>query len=284
MDDGHPLPPGETKQEKKEPLVERLKTVFSRSESEEEPAPLPFREQFAADYLALPELPDEFRTEELAAQMASLAETLLADNEKFNLTAITDARGVLVKHILDSLLCARVIRESVSPEGDTLLDVGSGAGFPALPIAAAIPGLSVIALDSTARKCVHMNDSAADAEIPNFAALAGRAEILALNADYREKYQYVTARAVANLPVLAELCLPFVAPGGLFIAMKGVSAPDEERAAAHAITALGGKVEEERRYFVPGDENPRYFLLIRKVSPTPASYPRHYAQITKKPL
>ncbi|MGM9652353.1 MAG: 16S rRNA (guanine(527)-N(7))-methyltransferase RsmG [Eubacteriales bacterium] len=284
MDDGHPLPSGE--QEKKEPLVQRLKTVFARADGEppKEADEEPFAGSFARMYLELPELPDEFRTPELAAQMASLAETLLSDNQKFNLTAITEPREVLVKHILDSLLCARLIAGVLTPQDTTLLDVGSGAGFPALPIAAAIPQLAVAAIDSTARKCVHMNDSAAEAEIPNFAALAARAEILALNQDYREKYDFVTARAVANLPVLSELCLPFVRPGGLFIAMKGKSAPEEERAAAHAIASLGGKIEEERRYFVPGDESPRYFLLIRKISPTPAAYPRHFAQISKKPL
>ena len=226
-------------------------------------------------------VPAPFRTEEIARRMGAIVEQLLIDNEKFNLTAITDPEEIFYKHILDSVLCADVI-----PAGEdvTLLDVGSGAGFPSLPIAACRENVRVTAMDATAKKCMHMNDTAAAAQISNFVAVSGRAEEFSRTKLYREQFDFVTARAVARLPILAELCLPFVKVGGCFIAMKGKTAPEELEDSIHGLQKLGGKVEDSRKYFVPGDENPRYLLTIRKISPTPAAYPRQYAQMAKKPL
>lgn len=239
-------------------------------------------------YISSAEIPAEFKTDILADKAAAIVATLLENNAKFNLTAITAPEEVLHKHILDSLLAAQALRALLPPQTAahraTLLDVGSGAGFPSLPIAAALPELSVTALDATAKKCAHMRSAAAAAELGNFRAVSGRAEELAHDGMCRERFDFVTARAVANLPVLAELCLPFVRVGGVFLAMKGKSAPDELAAAAQGIARLGGKCESSTQYFVPGDDAPRYFLTIRKISATPAAYPRQYAQITKKPL
>ena len=232
-------------------------------------------------YLACEDVPTEYRTEEIARQMGTIAEMLLIDNAKFNLTAITDEAEIFHKHILDSVLCAAAIP---AVEDGSLLDVGSGAGFPSLPVAAARPDLRVTAMDATAKKCLHMNDTAAEAQISNFAAVSGRAEDFSKTALYREHFDFVTARAVARLPILLELCLPFVKVGGCFIAMKGKTAPEEMEDSRKCLQKLGGKIEESRKYFVPGDENPRYLLTIRKISPTPAAYPRQYAQIAKKPL
>ena len=226
-------------------------------------------------------VPAPFRTEEIARRMGAIVEQLLIDNEKFNLTAITDPEEIFYKHILDSVLCAAALPDVA---GKSLLDVGSGAGFPSLPIAAAWPDLRVTAMDATAKKCMHMNDTAAAAQISNFVAVSGRAEEFSRTKLYREQFDFVTARAVARLPILAELCLPFVRVGGCFIAMKGKTAPEELEDSIHGLQKLGGKVEDSRKYFVPGDENPRYLLTIRKISPTPAAYPRQYAQMAKKPL
>ena len=226
-------------------------------------------------------VPAPFRTEEIARRMGAIVEQLLIDNEKFNLTAITDPAEIFHKHILDSVLCAAALPDVA---GKSLLDVGSGAGFPSLPIAAAWPDLRVTAMDATAKKCMHMNDTAAAAQISNFVAVSGRAEEFSRTKLYREQFDFVTARAVARLPILAELCLPFVRVGGCFIAMKGKTAPEELEDSIHGLQKLGGKVEDSRKYFVPGDENPRYLLTIRKISPTPAAYPRQYAQMAKKPL
>ena len=232
-------------------------------------------------YAACESVPAEFRNGEIAHRMGVIAEQLLIDNEKFNLTAITEGEEIFHKHILDSVLCAAAI-----PRGEdfSLLDVGSGAGFPSLPIAAARPDLRVTAMDATAKKCMHMNDTAAAAEISNFAAVSGRAEDFSKTKLYRESFDFVTARAVARLPILLELCLPFVRVGGCFIAMKGKTAPEEMEDSRKCLQKLGGTLLESRKYFVPGDENPRYLLTIRKISPTPAAYPRQYAQIAKKPL
>ena len=242
---------------------------------------LPIYEDMLRRFAACEEIPAPFRTEEIARRMGAIVEQLLIDNEKFNLTAITDPAEIFYKHILDSVLCADVI-----PAGEdvTLLDVGSGAGFPSLPIAACRENVRVTAMDATAKKCMHMNDTAAAAQISNFAAVSGRAEEFSRTKLYREQFDFVTARAVARLPILAELCLPFVRVGGCFIAMKGKTAPEELEDSIRGLQKLGGKVEDSRKYFVPGDENPRYLLTIRKISPTPAAYPRQYAQMAKKPL
>ena len=241
---------------------------------------LPIYEDMLRRFAACEEIPAPFRTEEIACRMGAIVEQLLIDNEKFNLTAITDPEEIFYKHILDSVLCADVISAG---EDVTLLDVGSGAGFPSLPIAAALPKWRITALDATAKKCAHMRSAAARAQLANFSAINGRAEDVARTAS-REKYDFVTARAVANLPVLAELCLPLCRVGGFFLAMKGKSAADEIAAAAQGIETLGGKVVSCAEYRVPGDENPRFMVLIEKVRPTPAAYPRQYGVITKKPL
>lgn len=242
---------------------------------------LPIYEDTIRRFAACEEIPAPFRTEEIACRMGAIVEQLLIDNEKFNLTAITDPAEIFHKHILDSVLCAAALPDVA---GKSLLDVGSGAGFPSLPIAAAWPDLRVTAMDATAKKCMHMNDTAAAAQISNFVAVSGRAEEFSRTKLYREQFDFVTARAVARLPILAELCLPFVRVGGCFIAMKGKTAPEELEDSIHGLQKLGGKVEDSRKYFVPGDENPRYLLTIRKISPTPAAYPRQYAQMAKKPL
>ncbi len=232
-----------------------------------------------------PLFPARFASDsDLPERLAAIVDCLMETNKKFNLTAITDPEGIVAKHILDSLLAAEAVAEAVGTSRARLLDVGSGAGFPGMPIAAACPRVAVTALDSTAKKCAYMNETAATAGIANFTALCGRAEEVAHLRNQREFYDFVTARAVANLPVLCELCLPFVREGGTFFALKGVNALNEIANAATAMAKLGGKLENSSEYHIPGDEAPRYILTIRKISPTPDTFPRHYSQITKKPL
>ena len=230
-----------------------------------------------------PLVPALFRRPETAEALGIIAEKLLADNEKFNLTAITDPEEIFCKHLLDSLLCAEKIA-GCSPAGKRLLDVGSGAGFPALPIAAALPELAVLAVDSTAKKCTHMNETAEAAGIRRFSALSGRAEAFGHDPIHRERYDFLTARAVARLPILLELCLPLLAEGGVFFAMKGKTAPEEVRDSAAALRTLGGVCEAMEEYRIPGDEGARYIVRIRKTGIVPPAYPRHYSQISKKPL
>lgn len=231
-------------------------------------------------------LPARFREDPaLASRLAVIAECLIAGNARFNLTAITEPDAIVEKHIMDSLIAADAIAAITDGAPVRLLDVGSGAGFPALPIAAALPHVSVTALDSTAKKCTYMNETAAAAGIANFTAVSGRAEELsAVGAPMRALFDFVSARAVANLPVLCELCLPFLKTGGTFIALKGANAPAEITAAKGAIAKLGAALVGAQEYHIFSDDTPRYLVTIAKTAPTPAAYPRQYSRIAKKPL
>ncbi len=220
----------------------------------------------------------------LCARLAVIADCLIEGNKRFNLTAITEPDAVIEKHIMDSLIAADAVAEIANGKPAHLIDVGSGAGFPSLPIAAALPYLTVTALDSTAKKCTYMNETAAAAGIGNFTAVTGRAEELASKPPKRASFDFVTARAVANLPVLSELCLPFLKTGGTFIALKGENAPAEITAAKSAIGKLGAALVGAQEYRILSDCAPRYLVTVAKTAPTPAAYPRQYARIAKKPL
>lgn len=233
--------------------------------------------------LSSPLVPAAYRTERVAGLCQIIADKLIEDNSKFNLTAVTEENEVFEKHILDSLLAAEVLenllRGKTAPK---LADVGSGAGFPALPIAAAIPELFVTAIDATAKKVGHIEQTAAACGFTAFHGVTGRAENLAKTLAHRERYDAVTARAVARLPILAELCLPLVRTGGVFLAMKGETAKEELADSAAILQTLGGTPESCTEYHIPSDPRPRYFVVIRKTRPTPPKYPRPYAQIAKK--
>ena len=193
-----------------------------------------------------------------------------------NLTAIREEKEIILKHYADCLLASHLL-----PENGRLLDVGCGGGFPTLPLAIVRPGLSVTAVDSTAKKLVFVRDAAKALGL-RVETLPGRAEDLGRKPDFREKYNAVTARAVAELRVLAEWCLPFVRVGGVFVAMKGSSGKEELEKAKKAIKTLGGSVEtiEERAL---GDAL-RINIVVRKISKTPTGYPRKNTIIQRSPL
>ena len=202
-------------------------------------------------------------------------------NAKFNLTAIRTPENYLSKHIADCVAAARYIHEIIPGRG-MLLDVGSGAGFPSLPIAVMLPDVSVTALDSTAKKTAYIERAASFVGCTNVSTLTGRAEELV--AGRRETFDVVTARAVARLNVLLELCAPFVAVGGYFVAMKGAAAQEEADEAANAAKQLGLAPAEIIPYSLPGIDDSRAFVSYRKLSPSPDRYPRQYSVIAKKPL
>ncbi len=212
-------------------------------------------------------------TTEQLAQFDLYASLLVEWNEKFNLTAITDREGIFVKHFYDSLLLQAPFKDT-----DTLCDVGSGAGFPGIPLKIAYPQLKVSLMEPTGKRCVFLNEVISQLKLTDIEVLNCRAE------EYKEKkFTYTTARAVSRLNILSELCLPLTEVNGHFIAMKGSQGHDELKEAANAIKKLGGSVREVKEIMLP-DQQERILIDIEKVRETPAGYPRRYAQIKKKPL
>lgn len=206
---------------------------------------------------------------------------LLEENEKYNLTAITDVDKIILNHYADCATLAKYL-----PRGARLADIGCGAGFPTLPVAILRPDVTITAIDSTAKRVNYVNDTAHMLGLTNVTAIAMRAEDGALSGEYREKYDVVTARAVAELRVLAELCLGYARVGGKFIAMKGKNAEYELSGAKRAITIMGGRGYELVNIKLSGGyevlEHP--LIIIDKKEKTPGSYPRAYAKISKSPL
>jgi 16S rRNA (guanine527-N7)-methyltransferase len=205
---------------------------------------------------------------------------MLTVNEYMNLTAIKDPAAIILLHYADSLTAARFL-----PENGKIADIGCGAGFPCLPLAICRPDLSILALDSTEKRIQYVKQTAELLKCENLSAVAMRAEE-AGKGGYREQFDVCTARAVASLPALSELCLPFVRIGGTFLAMKGKKGEEELKEATSAIKKLGGEVAELHAITLrsQAEEDTRYLIEIKKVKPTPAEFPRQWARILKKPL
>ena len=204
---------------------------------------------------------------------------LLEKNQVMNLTAITDPAEVAKLHFLDSLALTKYI----DLKGKRLIDVGCGAGFPSLPLKIAIPTLEITMLDSTEKRINWLKELTTELGV-EAECVAARAEDVAMDSDYRRKFDVATARAVARLNILAELCLPFVKVGGVFAAMKGADSEDEINEAKNAIKLLGGKIEAVEDYKIPGTDVTHRVVIIRKIAATPREYPRKYAKIKKSPL
>lgn len=205
---------------------------------------------------------------------------LLEWNKKINLTSVTDEKEIIIKHYLDSLS----LGSAVDLKGKTLIDVGTGAGFPGIPLKILREDLAVTLLDSLEKRVRFLNEVIGCLSLDGIEAIHGRAEDYGVKQEYREKYDYATARAVAELSVLCEYCLPFVKPGGLFIAMKGPSAETELQEAGKAISILGGRLEDVEKLVLPFSDYERTIILIRKCRHTPAGYPRKSGKPTKSPL
>ncbi len=204
---------------------------------------------------------------------------LIAWNARFNLTTITERDQVVVKHFLDSLSVA----PALAPTAVSLLDIGSGAGFPGLPLKIARPALRVTLIDSTGKKVEFLNHVIAELNLRGATALHARAEELAHDPAQREKYDAAVARAVAELATLLEYALPFVRVGGVFVAQKGVEVAEEVRRAAPALKELGGRLRAVTPVQLPGLE-PRHLIVVDKVAATPGKYPRAAGAPRKKPL
>ena len=217
-------------------------------------------------------------TPELAERLGIYARLLVEWNEKMNLTAITDPVGIAVKHFADSLTVAPLL-----PKGEfSLIDVGTGAGFPGVPLALYRPDCKLTLLDSLNKRIDFLKEVCDDLGLTDVDCVHGRAEEFA--AAHRESYDIVTSRAVANLQMLCELCLPLVKEGGYFLSMKAVDSDAELKLAYTAIKTLGGVVEQVKDYQIPGTEVSHRLIYIKKVKETPKKYPRAFAKIKKNPL
>lgn len=215
------------------------------------------------------------------AQLAQYGRMLLEKNQVMNLTAIREPEGVARLHFLD---CAALLKYC-DFQGKTLIDVGTGAGFPGMVLKILVPSLKVTLLDSLSKRLDWLTEVYEDLDgVDTITTVHGRAEEFALEKGYRDSFDFAAARAVADLRVLCELCLPFVKVGGHFLAMKSTGSVQELADAAHAIKLLGGKVVQVEDYPIPGTEIAHRLIVVEKLAPTLKGYPRRWAKIQKEPL
>lgn len=216
--------------------------------------------------------------ENASALLEQFGRLLLDRNRVMNLTAITEPRDVATLHMLD---CAALLN-CAQLEGKTLIDVGTGAGFPGVPLAVLVPSLQVTLLDSLNKRVEWLAEICKLLPLYNAHPAQGRAEDAGRDPALREQFDYAAARAVADLGVLAELCLPFVKVGGCFLAMKGPDCDGEVEQARPLIKTLGGTVEELCAYTIPHTDVVHRVVRVRKTALTPAQYPRRWAKIQQE--
>ncbi len=233
-------------------------------------------------------------TEGAAEKLNKYAEFMVEQNKMFNLTAITEFEDIVAKHFADSLApiaTGIVSRETKGlKEGDvsretpvTIIDVGTGAGLPGVPLATALPEAKVTLLDALAKRITFLNETAKMLPLTNISPVHARAEDAA-RSELREAFDISVSRAVADLSILAEYCLPFVKIGGIFISYKAVNCEEEVKTAEAAIAALGGKLQKIEKFDIPGTDITRSLVIIEKTVNTPDKYPRRAGLPEKKPI
>ena len=224
-----------------------------------------------------------------AAAFQTYADELAEWNAKFNLTAIADPEGVQIKHFLDSLTCLIAFRAApvTQPSGEqplSIIDIGSGAGFPGLPLKIVCPAIRLTLVEATGKKVRFLEHMISRLGLSGVAAIQARAEAIGHDPAHRERYDWALARAVAELPALVEYLLPLVPRGGRCVAQKGESGPAEAHAAEKALRLLGGQLNQLIPVELPGVAETHYLVVIDKVAATPAKYPRRAGIPTKSPL
>lgn len=233
-----------------------------------------------SDEISVPLSAEEIHAFQIYASM------LKEKNKVMNLTAVDDNKGIAMKHFIDSLtLCpyVRAEEEKKNSKKLTFIDVGTGAGFPGLPVKISCPELNVTLMDSLDKRLKFLDEVITALGLADCSTVHSRAEDAGRNKKHREKYDIVTARAVARLSVLAEYCLPLVKVGGVFLAMKAHS-EEEEKEAAKAIALLGGTIEKTDTFKLPGTDMERAIIVVRKIRPTPARFPRKAGTPSKTPI
>lgn len=214
-------------------------------------------------------------------QFLNYYELLVEWNSFMNLTAITDFDEVILKHFVDSISLCKYISFQ---HGDTLIDIGTGAGFPGIPIKIICPDCKITLLDSLNKRINFLNTVIEQLHLTDIITIHGRAEDIAKTKEHRENYNYAISRAVANLSTLSELCIPFVKQNGYFISYKSEKGNEELLEAKNAIEILGGSVDKQISYQLPDSDLSRNLILIRKRNITPKKYPRKAGIPSKEPL
>ena len=222
-----------------------------------------------------------FLSDEQIQKFLKFYEMMIEKNKFMNLTAVTDFEDVVEKHFLDSL-CLNQITDLSKVRN--MVDLGTGAGFPGIPLKIVYPNISMVLIDSLNKRIGFLGEVIQNLDLNGIEAVHGRAEEIGRNGKYRGKYDLCVSRAVANLSVLCEYCIPFVKDGGYFIAYKGPEVEDELKNAENSIQVLGGEVEEVKSYQIPETDMGRTLIKIRKIRKTPIKYPRKAGTPSKKPL
>ena len=214
-------------------------------------------------------------------QFTDFYEYLVERNKVMNLTGITEFQEVLVKHFLDSLACVKAVDMSRIKR---IMDIGTGAGFPGVPLKIAFPHLEACLLDSLKKRVNFLEETFQMLKLENITAIHGRAEEYAKNKQYRETYDLCVSRAVSNLATLSEYCLPYVKTGGYFISYKSGTVQEEVEQAQKAVKILGGKIQDVVYFQLPDSEIQRSLVVIEKIKATPGRYPRKAGTPLKEPL
>lgn len=227
------------------------------------------------------DIPGVDSSDEKLRQLSGYMEGILEFNESINLTAITDRKEFIAKHYIDSLMCAAM--DEIN-DADTVIDVGTGGGFPGVPLAIAFPEKKFTLIDSLNKRIKIVDQLCDELEIKNVRAIHGRAEELARKKDMREQFDICVSRAVANMATLSEYCLPFVKVGGSFIAYKGPDCESEVKEASNAIEKLGGCLLRIERPEADGVAFDHRLIVVKKIAATAAKFPRKPGTPSKEPM